>query len=79
MRYVEMDDPIEGCFVGRHLGVIARSGATPSATLRAGSAIPSRARLVRGVYTEHIRFAQCRHRECARNDTSYYCVRISIP
>jgi hypothetical protein len=26
------------------------------------------ARLPRGVYTEHIRFAQVRLRECARND-----------
>ena len=25
-------------------------------------------RLLRGVYTEHIRFPQCRLRECARND-----------
>ena len=24
--------------------------------------------LLRGVYTEHIRFAQCKLRECARND-----------
>ena len=28
--------------------------------------------LLRGVYTEHIRYSQCRLRECARNDNSFF-------